>query len=619
MSNRETPTTIGPYPVLGVIGQGGMATVYHAFQPALARHVAIKVLQPARAHDVDLRRRFEREALLLARLRHPQIVAIHDVGEVGGRPYLVLEYVPGLTLHQVLCARRRAGQCFAPAEALALLRPLAVALDYLHAQQVIHGDLKPENVILAPWGPVLIDFGVAQRLPVNGRGGARVGTPAYMAPEQVAGQAVDRRTDVYALGILLYEVLTGTVPFPAVTRAMVAQASRPVPVPPLSARQPRLGSVPGLEAVVQRALAPQPAERWPSAGAMMGAVSAAVPARAAAVPGGRQGASGAPWGWLGGRRERLVGLVALTALLALGGGWARHGGVGRRGQAGDQARPAAVVAALDGLAPAGAPATELPAAAEGPWGSSVRSTTVPPMERPRAAGGAGATPHVLVAASVTRAPAGGGERAGRGGARQGGVEVRATERPAAARGIPTVRGGRASVATVRPRRRAATAPRPASLRPTAARLVANSTPTVPVPPSATLLPVTARATPTATAAPPTLTRTTATLLPVTARATPTATAAPPTLTPATATPMPATATAPPTATAALPTATLKPPPPTATAMPPTPTPKPSTPTATLERATATPVPPTPTSKPTATAIPSTATATPTATVGLPQG
>ncbi|MCA1599740.1 MAG: serine/threonine protein kinase, partial [Chloroflexi bacterium] len=262
-----------------MIGHGGMAIVYKAYQPELDRIVAIKIPLPAFVDDADFRSCFEREARLVARLRHPHIVGIYSVGDEEGVPYLVMEYLQGQTLHTVLRQRVHAGALYTPAEALALLTPIASALDYAHTSGVIHGDLKPENIILTANGPVITDFGLAKLVQEEAASASVVmGTPSYMSPEQIQAETIDRRSDVYALGILLYELLTGKVPFTGPTSSAVAQAHLSQPPPALATRQPRLAATPLLDEIVRRAVAKRKADRWPSAGAMVSALAHAVEA-----------------------------------------------------------------------------------------------------------------------------------------------------------------------------------------------------------------------------------------------------------------------------------------------------------------------------------------------------
>ncbi|WP_226894921.1 serine/threonine-protein kinase [Luteolibacter marinus] len=192
------------FEVLECLGRGGMGVVYKARQKALDRLVAIKVLAGEWQGEPGFAERFEREAKTLARMSHPNIVTVHDFGETGGLYYLVMEYVDGVNLRDLL----REGK-IAPAQALAIVPPICEALQYAHAKQVVHRDIKPENLLLDRSGQVKIaDFGIAA---LAGASGDRSGTPPYMAPEQVAGET-DERVDIYALGVVLYEMLTGERP-----------------------------------------------------------------------------------------------------------------------------------------------------------------------------------------------------------------------------------------------------------------------------------------------------------------------------------------------------------------------------------------------------------------------
>lgn len=279
MISGDLPQTIGPYDVLEVIGHGGMATVYRALQRDLDRTVALKVLLPVYLHDPSFRARFQLEARLVARLRHPNIVGVYDVSEDAGQPYLVMEYLDGITLHAALVERRQQGRVFAPSEALELLRPLADALDYAHSRSIIHRDLKPENIILTSHGPVITDFGLAKLMQEEAATVSIVmGTPAYMAPEQIEAQPVDARTDVYAVGIMLYELLSGHVPYEGTSPVAVAQAHLSQPIPSLASLVPDHDLAFEIDAVAQRAIAKRKEDRWPSAGAMVAALEDAIAA-----------------------------------------------------------------------------------------------------------------------------------------------------------------------------------------------------------------------------------------------------------------------------------------------------------------------------------------------------
>ena len=201
--------------ILEFIGKGGMGAVYKARQPKLDRFVALKILPPAAAGDPGFAERFNREARALARLSHPNIVAVHDFGQAGGLHYLVMEFVDGGNLRQIEAAGR-----LAPEQALAIVPQICDALQFAHNEGIVHRDIKPENILLDKKGRVKItDFGIAKMLGLAAEQttltGARdvVGTPHYMAPEQVEKpQTVDHRADIYSLGVVFYEMLTGELP-----------------------------------------------------------------------------------------------------------------------------------------------------------------------------------------------------------------------------------------------------------------------------------------------------------------------------------------------------------------------------------------------------------------------
>lgn len=256
-------TQLGQYHLIEAIGHGGMATVYKAYQESLDRNVAVKVLLSNR--DPQFAVRFKREARAIAALQHHNILPIYDYGEQDGLLYFVLQYVEnGLTLHDLL------GAPMAPAQALRLIGHVLAALEYAHARGVIHRDLKPANVLLpSPNWALLADFGIAklmndsQHLTMTG---FIIGTAAYMAPEQAAGRPIDARTDLYSLGVVLYEMLTGRVPFDSDTpMAVLTKHVYEAPPPPRSIN-PNLA--PALEAVLVRALAKDPAARYQSAAEM---------------------------------------------------------------------------------------------------------------------------------------------------------------------------------------------------------------------------------------------------------------------------------------------------------------------------------------------------------------
>ncbi|MGY0232092.1 protein kinase [Longispora urticae] len=270
----------GRYEVGAVIGQGGMATVNVGRDLLLHRTVAIKTMRPDLAGDPGFRARFLREARAVAALNHPGIVALHDAGDTGpDGPYLVMEYIDGTTLAGYLAGRRPTVP-----EVVAVVADVLAALEHSHDQGIVHRDIKPGNVMLTRTGAVKVtDFGIAR--PLAGPDGLTaasvvVGTAAYLSPEQVTGGPIDGRTDVYATGCLLYVLLTGATPFADGSELTVAYRHvHERPVPPSGHR----ADVPvEVDRVVLRALAKDPAERYPTAGAMRAALLAA---GAAARPG----------------------------------------------------------------------------------------------------------------------------------------------------------------------------------------------------------------------------------------------------------------------------------------------------------------------------------------------
>jgi Protein kinase domain/SnoaL-like domain len=249
-----------------VAGRGGMGVVYLATQLPLGRAVALKVMAPERAADSTFHARFEQESRLAAAIDHPNVIPVYDAGEEDGRLYLVMRWVKGTDLQALIAG---AG-ALDPARAAAIVGQLGAGLDAAHAAGLIHRDVKPANVLIAGEdgsGHVyLTDFGLTLDVAADARitdSGEWVGTLDFMAPEQFEGGHVDARTDVYALGCVLYAALTGRAPFPrrTVAQTMLAHLGEPPPRPSASAGVP-----PAFDAVVARALAKDPGERYPSAG-----------------------------------------------------------------------------------------------------------------------------------------------------------------------------------------------------------------------------------------------------------------------------------------------------------------------------------------------------------------
>jgi serine/threonine-protein kinase len=259
--NPDEPRRIGPYEVRDTIGRGGMAAVYKAYQASLDRVVAIKVISAHLASEPEFMERFRQEARAVARLSHPNVVIVHDFGEDGGLPYLVMEHVDGVTLADMLDEGIPQGQT------VDLLAQVASGLDYAHSRGIVHRDIKPQNVLVTHEGrAVLADFGLARIMESARRltmSGGVVGTPEYMSPEQASGRPTDHRTDVYALGVILYEMVAGLRPFSAETPLGVLMKHLQEPPPPVHEFRPDLP--PSVDAVIQKALAKQPEERFQSA------------------------------------------------------------------------------------------------------------------------------------------------------------------------------------------------------------------------------------------------------------------------------------------------------------------------------------------------------------------
>ncbi|MCC7535393.1 MAG: serine/threonine protein kinase, partial [Deltaproteobacteria bacterium] len=268
-------TCFGPYEVVRVLGAGGMGTVYEGRHRSLGKRVAIKTLHAPLATDATVVARFVNEARAASRLSHPNVADVYDVGVESGQPYLVIELLRGETLRDLLDREQR----MSPARALAVILPIAGALDAAHRDGVVHRDVKPENVFLArprvgPPVPKLLDFGIA-KLRQEGdslTGNSDVfGTPYYMSPEQTRGaKHVDARSDQYSLAAVLYECVTGARPFDA--EHVVALICR-IQVEPLVAPRVLVPSLPeGLDAVLVRAMSREPEARFPSAAAFAAAL-----------------------------------------------------------------------------------------------------------------------------------------------------------------------------------------------------------------------------------------------------------------------------------------------------------------------------------------------------------
>lgn len=270
------PETIGRYQIIEELGRGGMATVYHAYDPSFERDVAIKVLPQAFLHDELFRARFEREAKTVAALEHSAIVPVYDFGEESGQPYIVMRMMKGGDLNQKL-----EKGALTVEEAAKIVINLASALDAAHAKGIVHRDLKPGNILFDQYGNALLsDFGIA-RLTQGSHtltGENIIGTPAYMSPEQVQGdEELDGRSDLYALGILFYQMLIGETPYQATTPAKVMMKHILEPVPSFSQVKPDLS--PLVERWLQRILAKDPDERFATANQMVESLQSALQGR----------------------------------------------------------------------------------------------------------------------------------------------------------------------------------------------------------------------------------------------------------------------------------------------------------------------------------------------------
>ncbi len=264
-------TDLGPYRIERVLGRGGMGVVYLAEQRELGRKVALKLLPDELAQDADFRARFERESRLAAAIDHPNVIPLYEAGEVDGVLFLAMRYVDGTDL----ASRLRAGP-LPSATAIELLAQVAGALDAAHAKGLVHRDVKPGNVLLDRTGnderphAYLTDFGLTKQAGSDSgltRAGAFLGTPAYMAPEQVDGTEVDGRADQYALGAMAFECLTGRVPFVRDKEVAVALAHLKDPVPSAVALQPGLPAP--IDVVLAKVMAKDREARYPSCAAFV--------------------------------------------------------------------------------------------------------------------------------------------------------------------------------------------------------------------------------------------------------------------------------------------------------------------------------------------------------------
>ena len=346
MAELQPGTEFAGYRIEGPAGRGGMGVVYRATQPGLERSVALKLIAAEFAADDEFRERFQRESRLAASIEHPNVIPVYEAGEHEGALFISMRFVDGSDLKSVI---QRDGR-LEPVRAARVIAQVAAALDAAHSRGLVHRDVKPGNVLVTPDEHVyLTDFGLTKRAHSESaltRTGQMVGTVDYVAPEQIEGGAVDARSDVYALGCVLYHLLTGKVPFDKPTE--MARLYSHVHEPPPKPSDEIPGLAPELDEVVARAMAKAPADRYPSAGDLGRAAEAAAAhralpsteqsiARGEAAPGRIESAptvtgpigAAAPAGEATPRSKRplvvagalaALGLIALALVLLAGGG-----------------------------------------------------------------------------------------------------------------------------------------------------------------------------------------------------------------------------------------------------------------------------------------------------------
>lgn len=268
------------YEILSLAGKGGMAEVYKGYHASVDRHVAVKVLSRQSTVDLDFTARFQQEARLLAKLDHPHILPIFDYGQVEGIIYIVMPFVESGTLADLL----KTSQPDLP-QIQRIISQIGDALDYAHSSGVVHRDVKPSNVLIDDRGNCrLTDFGIAKQSRASVKitqTGVSVGTPTYMSPEQIKGESLDGRTDIYSLGVILYQMATGRLPYSGKTPAQVYAMHLHDPLPPPGTVNPELS--PAVEAVILKSLAKRREDRYSTAAEMVAALQAALSGTAAPV------------------------------------------------------------------------------------------------------------------------------------------------------------------------------------------------------------------------------------------------------------------------------------------------------------------------------------------------
>jgi serine/threonine protein kinase len=266
-SNLVGKSLGGRYQITRLLGQGGMSAVYRATDPNLHREVAIKVIHPQFSHNPEFVGRFEQEAAAVARLRHPNIVQVYDFNNDDELYFMVLEFVEGRTLFEILQDYSRKGEHIPYKDAIQIAMQVAEAAEYAHKKGMIHRDIKPANVMIDPQGQaVLMDFGIAKIVggQIHTAAGAVIGTAKYMAPEQVRGDAPDHRTDIYSIGVVLFEMASGKPPFDADSAISLMMKHLQDPLPNLRELQPDIPD--SLVTIISKSLAKDPASRYQTAG-----------------------------------------------------------------------------------------------------------------------------------------------------------------------------------------------------------------------------------------------------------------------------------------------------------------------------------------------------------------
>ncbi len=273
MSDSWIDRTLGRYHIEELLGQGGMSAVYRATDPNLRRVVAVKIIHSHLSNSPDFMRRFKEEAAAVARMRHNNIIQVYDFDHENNTYFIVFEYIPGETLQAWLSRLNEEERLLPIADAVRIAASIAEALEYAHHQELIHRDVKPANVIINVKGePVLMDFGIAKIVggTQHTATGAVIGTARYMSPEQIKGERVDTRTDLYSLGITLFEMLSGRPPYEADSVMTMLMMHVQDPVPNLLELRPEVPAA--VVEIIYRALAKEPAERYATAAEMASAL-----------------------------------------------------------------------------------------------------------------------------------------------------------------------------------------------------------------------------------------------------------------------------------------------------------------------------------------------------------